>query len=158
MDYDRGKRVFNRLGPSSDNRNYNNNNNNQKVCYHWRNGNCTRANCTFLHHEVAGNGTGASKRPYNNGFATEDHRPSNVRRGGSSYVNGANTWGRGGGRGGNNGISNSTSNRVVVKNDRVCKYWVSGSCSFGDQCKFLHSWCTGSCFAMLTQLEGHQKV
>ncbi|GJV20879.1 zinc finger CCCH domain-containing protein 48-like protein [Tanacetum coccineum] len=103
------------------------------------------------------NGTGASsKRPYNNGFATEDHRVSNVRRGGSSYVSGSNTWGRPG-RGAGNG-SGSGSSRVVVKNDRVCKYWVNGTCSFGDQCKFLHSWCTGSCFAMLTQLEGHQKV
>ncbi|GJX09231.1 zinc finger CCCH domain-containing protein 48-like protein [Tanacetum coccineum] len=164
MDYDRGKRVFNRLGPSSDNRNHNNHNNNnnnsnnQKVCYHWRAGNCTRPNCTFLHHEISlNNGTGASsKRPYNNGFATEDHRVSNVRRGGSSYVSGSNTWGRPG-RGAGNG-SGSGSSRVVVKNDRVCKYWVNGTCSFGDQCKFLHSWCTGSCFAMLTQLEGHQKV
>ncbi|GAA0160527.1 hypothetical protein LIER_17064 [Lithospermum erythrorhizon] len=31
------------------------------------------------------------------------------------------------------------------------------SCTFGDQCRFSHSWSTGDCFSLLTQLEGHQK-
>lgn len=49
------------------------------------------------------------------------------------------------------------SNSIAVKKDRICNYWTQGTCSFGDRCRFLHSWCTGG-FAMLTQLEGHKKV
>ncbi|KAL8217894.1 hypothetical protein R6Q57_021267 [Mikania cordata] len=149
MDFDGGKRVFNRLGPhqQADSRN-------QKVCYHWRAGNCTRFPCPFLHRELSApaNGTTSSKRPY--GFATDDQRSTTARRGGGSNFN---TWGRGGGRGGN-GMNNNIGNRgVVTKKDKICNFWTQGSCTFGDRCRFLHAWCTGS-FAMLTQLEGHQKV
>ncbi|KAD2805536.1 hypothetical protein E3N88_38913 [Mikania micrantha] len=149
MEFDGGKRVFNRLGPhqQTDSRN-------QKVCYHWRAGNCTRFPCPFLHRELSApaNGTTSSKRPY--GFATDDQRSTTARRGGGSNFN---TWGRGGGRGGN-GMNNNIGNRgVVTKKDKICNFWTQGSCTFGDRCRFLHAWCTGS-FAMLTQLEGHQKV
>lgn len=151
MDFDNGKRVFNRLGPPQHQQN---DNRNQKVCYNWRAGNCSRFPCPFLHHELSGpvNGTASSKRPY--GFQTDDQRSSTVRRGGGSNFSSSSTWGRGDGRG--NSISNNRP--VVVRKDKICKYWVQGNCGFGDKCKFLHSWCTGSCFAMLTQLEGHQKV
>ncbi|KHN23067.1 Zinc finger CCCH domain-containing protein 48 [Glycine soja] len=33
-----------------------------------------------------------------------------------------------------------------------------GSCSYGERCKFLHSWSVGDGFSLLTQLEGHQKA
>ncbi|KAE9621003.1 putative transcription factor C3H family [Lupinus albus] len=56
--------------------------------------------------------------------------------------------GRGGGRGG----------EVVKKGDKICNYWVQGNCSFGERCKFLHSWSLGDGFSLLTQLEGHKKV
>ncbi|TQD88028.1 hypothetical protein C1H46_026451 [Malus baccata] len=42
--------------------------------------------------------------------------------------------------------------------ERVCNFWVQGNCSYGDKCKFLHSWSMGDSFSLLTQLEGHQKV
>ncbi|KAF5773649.1 putative transcription factor C3H family [Helianthus annuus] len=162
MDYDGGKRVFNRLGPTqpqTDNRN-------QKVCYHWRAGNCSRFPCPFLHRELSApvNGTtsssSSSKRSH--GF-DNDQRSTVARRGGSNL----NTWGRGGGRGGNvinNNNNNNVNSRgggtgtgVGVKKDKVCNFWIQGSCSFGERCRYMHSWCTGG-FGMLTQLEGHKKV
>lgn len=39
-----------------------------------------------------------------------------------------------------------------------CKYWVTGNCVHGHECKHLHSWFCGSGFTMLTKLEGHEKV
>lgn len=57
-----------------------------------------------------------------------------------------NTWGRVGG-----GVP-------PKKMEKVCNYWAQGSCSFGEKCKFLHSWSIGDCFSLLTTLEGHQKV
>lgn len=151
MDFDGGKRVFNRLGPTQQN-----DNRNQKVCYHWRAGNCNRFPCPFLHRELSApaNGTTSSKRPY--GFATDDQRSTTARRSGGSSFNGSNTWGRGGGRGGN--ALNNNRAGVIKKTEKICNYWVQGSCSYGEKCRYLHSWCTGSCFAMLTQLEGHQKI
>ncbi|KAI3517635.1 hypothetical protein L1887_16850 [Cichorium endivia] len=154
MDLDGGKRVFNRLGhqQQGDNRN-------QKVCFHWRAGNCNRFPCPFLHRELSApaNGAASSKRPY--GFATDDQRSTTTRRGGGSNFNGPNTWGRGGGRGAN-AINNNSSSRgaVVKKTEKICNYWVQGNCGYGEKCRYLHSWSSANCFAMLTQLEGHQKV
>ncbi|XP_076945319.1 zinc finger CCCH domain-containing protein 48-like [Bidens hawaiensis] len=152
MDLEGNKRVFNRLGP---NPNQQPDNRNQKVCFHWRAGNCNRFPCPFLHRELSAppNGTPSSKRPYS--FATDDQRPTAARRGGGSSFN---TWGRGGGRGDGVNNNNISGSGVGVKKDKICKFWVQGSCSFGEKCRYLHSWCTGTCFAMLTQLEGHQKV
>ncbi|XP_071732672.1 zinc finger CCCH domain-containing protein 48-like isoform X1 [Rutidosis leptorrhynchoides] len=150
MDYDGGKRVFNRLGPAQ----HQNDNRNQKVCYHWRAGNCNRFPCPFLHRELSApvNGTASSKRPYGSGFAMDDERSTGARRGGS------NTWGRGGGRGGiNNEFSKINNNKNINKKDKLCNFWVKGNCSFGDKCRYIHSWSTG-CFGMLTHLEGHQKI
>ncbi|TQD80574.1 hypothetical protein C1H46_033878 [Malus baccata] len=42
--------------------------------------------------------------------------------------------------------------------EKVCNFWVQGNCSYGDKCKFLHSWSMGDSFSLLTQLEGHQEV
>ncbi|KAK4483439.1 hypothetical protein RD792_010626 [Penstemon davidsonii] len=39
-----------------------------------------------------------------------------------------------------------------------CKYWVSGNCVHGDNCKDLHSWSSGTGFTMVTKLEGHTKA
>ncbi|KHN31542.1 Zinc finger CCCH domain-containing protein 48 [Glycine soja] len=33
-----------------------------------------------------------------------------------------------------------------------------GNCSYGERCKFLHTWSVGDGFSLLTQLEGHQKA
>ncbi|XP_061351568.1 zinc finger CCCH domain-containing protein 48 isoform X2 [Gastrolobium bilobum] len=135
MDVDGGnKRVFHRLGgPSGDTKH-------QKVCFHWQAGKCNRYPCPFLHSELPpSNANGSSsKRPYgsadNSGFSGPRRNPN--------YSN----WGHGGGRG------------VVMKADKVCNYWIQGKCSYGEGCKFLHSWSLGDGFSLLTQLEGHQKV
>ncbi|KAA8539870.1 hypothetical protein F0562_026562 [Nyssa sinensis] len=145
MDVDGNRRVFQRLGPSNDNKQ-------QKVCFHWRAGKCNRFQCPYLHRELPqpqqsqqyiSNAAGTSKRPH--GFSDDQH----LTRRNPSFSN-TSTWGRvhGGGVGG----------RVVKRAEKVCNYWVQGSCSYGDKCRFLHSWCTCDCFSLLTQLEGHQKV
>ncbi|KAL6961821.1 Zinc finger CCCH domain-containing protein 48 [Sarracenia purpurea var. burkii] len=141
MDLDGNKRVFQRLGHSSDNRN-------QKVCFNWRAGKCDRYPCPYLHRELpqpqpARNGTASSKRPH--GFAEEQQTARRNPNFGSSS-----SWGRvnGGGVGG----------RIVKKTEKVCNYWVQGNCTYGERCRYLHSWCTGGCFSLLTQLEGHQEA
>ncbi|KAK2366917.1 zinc finger CCCH domain-containing protein [Trifolium repens] len=153
MDFDGGnKRVYNRLGGS----NGGGDSKNQKVCFQWQAGKCNRYPCPFLHSELpTSNGNGApSKRPYadNSGFS------GNRRGGGSSF----NTWGpgRGGGRsrGGGRGSVGGGGRGVVVNVEKVCTYWIQGTCSYGDRCKFLHSWSLGDGFSLLTQLEGHKKV
>lgn len=144
MDLDGGnKRVFNRLGgphgagPADGNKQ-------NKVCFHWRAGKCNRFPCPFLHRELhppgvgLANGSGASKR------FNEDQGFSGPRRG--PHFNSSKTWGRVGG------------NNLIRKTDKVCNYWIQGSCSYGGKCKFLHDWRTGEGFKMLTQLDGHQKV
>ncbi|CAL0333233.1 unnamed protein product [Lupinus luteus] len=147
MDVDGGnKRVFNRLGGDP---------RNQKVCYHWQAGKCNRHPCMFLHCEVPPhNSNGApSKRSYgsaeNLSFNGPPRRSSNF-----------NTWGRGGGgRGGSGGRGGGgRGGEVVKKAEKICNYWVQGSCSFGERCKFLHSWSLGDGFSLLTQLDGHKKV
>jgi len=141
MDVDGGsKRVYNRLGGDAKH---------QKVCFHWQAGKCNRYPCPFLHSELpaSSHANGASsKRAHDNsglsGFSGQ--------RGRSNFNN---TWGRGGGRGGGGG-----GRGVVVKAEKVCNYWIQGNCSYGERCKFLHSWRVGDGFSLLTQLEGHQKV
>lgn len=143
MDLDGGnKRVFHRpSGPGGGDSRHN------KVCFHWQAGKCNRHPCPFLHSEPPPpnvNGT-SSKRPYgsseNSGFSGP-RRSSNF-----------STWGRGGG----GGVAGGT-RLVVRKADKICNYWVQGNCSYGERCKFLHSWSSGDGFSLLTQLEGHQKV
>ncbi|CAN6569372.1 unnamed protein product [Malus baccata var. baccata] len=151
MDVDGGgsKRVFNRLGGQQSDPSKN-----QKVCYHWRAGKCNRHPCPFLHRELPAppsqqgfNGTASTKRHH--AFAANTDGPSSRNRGPNNFNGGASsTWGRTGG-----------ANRVFVrKMEKVCNFWVQGNCSYGDKCKFLHSWSMGDSFSLLTQLEGHQKV
>lgn len=158
MDVDGGRPIFNRLGPSSsaDNNNNNNHNHNhnsnkqQKVCFHWRQGKCTRFPCPFLHSEPsAANG----KRPHQ-GFGGEDnHRGSGgLRRSYNFSNNRNNTWERG------QSQQSGSSNRTYVKKvDTLCKHWVQNNCKWGDNCRYLHQWSTG-CFSLLAPLEGHQQV
>ena len=55
----------------------------------------------------------------------------------------------------NSSVSNQ---RAREQEDKICKYWMSGHCSRGDKCWYLHSWCRGDGFTMLAKLEGHKKV
>ncbi|XP_059667024.1 zinc finger CCCH domain-containing protein 48-like [Cornus florida] len=129
MDVEKNKRVYHR-----------------KVCFNWRAGNCYRFSCPYLHRElpppqsIGGDGAAKSKPPH--GFADDQHLTS---RRNPNFSN-SSTWGRAGG------------DRVVKKTEKLCNYWVQGSCNFGDKCRFLHPWSTGDCLSLLTQLEGHQKV
>nr|GMD55513.1 zinc finger CCCH domain-containing protein 48 [Ipomoea batatas] len=151
MDIDGSKRIFRRLGPSQGD---NGSKQQQKVCFHWRAGRCDRFPCPFLHRELAApppqtqgsltNGTASSKRSH--GYS-DDYRGWPRRN-----TNFNNNWGRNPAHGGGN------STRAVTKTEKICTYWVQGSCKFGDNCRFLHSWITGNCFSLLTTLEGHQKV
>ncbi|XP_042481124.1 zinc finger CCCH domain-containing protein 48-like [Macadamia integrifolia] len=148
---DGNKRVFNRLGaaPASDKP--------QKVCYHWRAGRCSRNPCPFLHRELAppqSNDGIASKRPYGPANDRSFSGPSSMpRRPNPNMPWASNTWGR------NHGGGAPGSARVPRKTqDKVCHYWLDGNCTYGDRCRFLHSWFLSDCFTLLTHLEGHQKV
>ncbi|KAI4351815.1 hypothetical protein L6164_006128 [Bauhinia variegata] len=143
MDFDGGnKRVFQRIGGATADAKY------QKVCYHWQAGKCNRHPCPFLHGELPPSNVNgmSSKRPHGQGSSADSGFPGPRR---SPNFSGASTWGRAHGGG---------ANRIVRKAEKVCNYWVQGSCSFGDRCKFLHSWSLGDGFSLMTQLEGHQKV
>lgn len=149
MDVDGGgnKRVFQRLtGPSNDPKH-------QKVCYHWRAGKCNRFPCPFLHRELQPpavhppNGTASSKRHHAFAASAAADDSGGPRRGPNS-----NTWGR------VHGNAPGGANKFIRKTEKVCNYWIQGNCSYGDKCKFLHSWSMGDSFSLLTQLEGHQKV
>ncbi|KAL6581554.1 Zinc finger CCCH domain-containing protein 48 [Orobanche minor] len=157
MDMDGGRRVFNRLGPSSSNDNSSsyNNSKQQKVCFHWRQGKCTRHPCHFLHGELptAGNG----KR-----VAEDNHRGGSggLRRSGNYHFNNNSTWGRAQLQSqSRHHVSSSGNSRSVVKKiEKICHHWAQGSCKFGENCKYLHQWFTGDCFSLLAPLGGHQQV
>ena len=151
------KRVFQRLGALNDSEKQ------QKVCYHWRAGRCNKFPYPYLPRELPGpppqqhqpfisNGS-SSKRP--NQGVHDDRSFSGARR--SPNFNP--TWGRVHGAGaGNRAQGSGAGNRVFRKIEKLCNYWLQGNCSYGEKCKFLHSWSVGDCFSSLTQLEGHQKV
>ncbi|KAG8390288.1 hypothetical protein BUALT_Bualt01G0068000 [Buddleja alternifolia] len=157
MDAEGGRRVFNRLGPSSSSHNGSNNNDKQqKVCFHWRQGKCTRYPCAFLHSELPTSSSNG-KRAHQEFGAEDNYRGGGggLRRSGI-YASGKsnNTWGR---------VQSqqpvTSSYRTVVKKiEKLCNHWVQGSCKFGDNCKYLHQWSTGDCFTLLAPLEGHQQA
>ncbi|KAJ8552725.1 hypothetical protein K7X08_020118 [Anisodus acutangulus] len=151
---DGSKRVFNRLGPSQQ-QHGDNNNKQPKVCYHWRAGRCNRFPCPFFHRELSApphqqqphgnNGMSSSSSEQPHGFSDDNNRGGSGLRRNPNFNN---TWGRTAGGGG----------AVVRKTEKVCNYWVKGNCTYGNTCRYLHSWTTGDCFTLLTQLEGDQKV
>ncbi|CAL9077348.1 unnamed protein product [Musa acuminata var. zebrina] len=139
------KRMHQRLGPSQaavpDRAN-------NKVCYHWRAGRCNRHPCPFLHSEIptpqqqsASPDGGVAKRnlvwknPSNAGAASGP--PSK--------------WGKGRGGG-------AVGRPPGKAPDRVCNYFLAGNCTYGEKCRFLHSWFVGDSFSLLTSLQGHQKA
>lgn len=141
MDNGGGKRVFQRLSGPGDARN-------QKVCYHWRAGNCNRHPCPYLHRELQpppSNGA-PSKRAH--GFNDESSGFSGPRPR-SNYA--GSTWGRA------HGSANSRTVRKPERVSKICKFWLQGNCGYGEGCRYLHSWSLGDGFSMLTLLEGHKK-
>ncbi|KAF3787985.1 Zinc finger CCCH domain-containing protein 63 [Nymphaea thermarum] len=126
-----------------------------KICYYWQEGRCTRNPCNFLHGEVPGgvdrvgtsNGVNATKRPNqmmefeNGGGPPMQRRPVNPK------------WGRN--TGGSSGAVVESNRRLQGK---VCNFWISGHCKYGNDCKFLHSFFVGEGFTLVTALTGHEKA
>ncbi|XP_042033353.1 zinc finger CCCH domain-containing protein 48-like [Salvia splendens] len=152
MDADGGRRIFNRLGPSSSS---DSNGRQQKVCFHWERGKCTRNPCPFLHGELP---TAANGKRGHQGFGAEDNYRGGggLRRSGNYNFNNSNhnnSWGR------PQSQQPVSGNRTFVRkvDKKICSYWLQGSCRYGDTCKFLHQWSTDS-FTLLTPLEGHKQA
>ncbi|KAK3022833.1 hypothetical protein RJ639_046653 [Escallonia herrerae] len=136
------------------------------VCSYWVAGRCNRNPCRFVHSESPPPQPKKSPR-----LASEDYRygyrPSTIVR--YPKYNGQKNAPveRAGSRGiiaqrAQQNISECKGARTEVKSiektqQKLCKYWVTGNCVQGDNCKFLHSWFCGNGFSMLTRLEGHNK-
>lgn len=128
----------------------------QKVCFHWRAGRCTRHPCPYRHSELP-----EQNNPKRSHGVSDDRSFSGQgfarRKPGNTYINqhGPSKWGRG--HAGSGGAAGGFRPTPKVQ-DRVCKYWMDGKCSYGDTCRFLHQWFSSDAFVMLTQLIGHEKV
>ncbi|XP_074570115.1 zinc finger CCCH domain-containing protein 17-like [Curcuma longa] len=125
------RRTYQRAGPSQvpDRAN--------KVCFHWQAGRCNRHPCPFLHGDPP-------QTVLADGAAKRGHLQGHVSRNPASAGAPPSKWGKG--RAGGKAP------------DKICNYFLAGNCSFGDRCRFLHSWFMSDSFSLLTQLQGHQKV
>ncbi|XP_008795362.2 LOW QUALITY PROTEIN: zinc finger CCCH domain-containing protein 17-like [Phoenix dactylifera] len=113
-----------------------------KVCYHWRAGRCNRHPCPFLHSEPA------AAPAHHQGLVWRN--PSGGGGGGGANPGPPSKWGKGRGEG---------RGRLPTKvPDKVCNYFLAGNCTYGENCRFLHSWFISDSFSLLTPLQGHQKV
>jgi len=135
------KRVHNRLGPGSGGAP---SSTNGKVCNYWRAGRCNRFPCPYLHSELP-EAAAPPKRPAGPG-GNVWRNPNTGGRGGGGH----NRWGRGPGGG-----SGAASHRPP---DRPCKYFLAGTdCSYGERCRYPHSYCISDSITMLAPLKGHDK-
>ncbi|CAL9782216.1 unnamed protein product [Musa acuminata subsp. burmannicoides] len=109
-----------------------------KVCFDWQAGRCNRHRCRFLHSELPQpmSADGATSRRGNHQGLVR----------GNSGAAGAPISGWGKGRAGRKA------------SDKICSYFIGGNCSYGDKCRFLHSWFIGDSFSLLAPLQGHQNV
>ncbi|KAL5718479.1 Zinc finger CCCH domain-containing protein 48 [Ranunculus cassubicifolius] len=162
MDLDNGggKRVFNRLGPQSQQQSHSNFET-QKVCYYWRSGRCNKHPCPYLHSELPQQNNNSKRsqgvQDDNRNFSGQGfaRRKPSFNNNNNQHV--SSKWGRGhGGTGGGGGAGGFRPN--VKVQDRLCNFWIDGKCAYGDKCKFLHQWFISDSFTMLTQLPGHEKV
>jgi WD40 repeat protein len=135
------KRVHNRLGPGSGGAP---SSTTGKVCNFWRAGRCNRFPCPYLHSELP-EAAAPPKRPAGPG-GNVWRNPNSGGRGGGGH----NRWGRGPGGG-----SGAASHRPP---DRPCKFFLAGTdCSYGERCRYPHSYCISDSITMLTLLKGHEK-
>ncbi|KAL0913979.1 hypothetical protein M5K25_017474 [Dendrobium thyrsiflorum] len=126
---------------------------NSKVCFHWRAGRCSRFPCPFLHSELPQHSDGGAKRAA--GADERGFRPQGlVWRNSNTNGNSGppSRWGKGRGGGAAGGVRPQ---RKTL--DKICNYFISGTCSYGEGCKFLHSWFLSDSISLLTPLNGHQK-
>ncbi|CAL4884663.1 unnamed protein product [Urochloa decumbens] len=135
------KRMHNRLGPGSGG---GPSSTNGRVCNFWREGRCNRFPCPFLHSELP-EAAAPPKRPSGPGGNVWRNPTAGGRGGGRGH----NRWGRGPG-----GASAAVTHRPP---DRPCKYFLAGECSYGDRCRYPHSYCISDSITMLTLLKGHDK-
>ncbi|KAF3331860.1 zinc finger CCCH domain-containing protein 17-like protein [Carex littledalei] len=144
------KRIYQRLGPASGQPDRP-----SKVCFHWQAGRCNRHPCPFLHSELpATQGpSSSSKRAPQQNLVWQN--PSTRGNGGGPNGGNQSKWGKGrheeNTRRLNGGVGTS-------QGEKVCKHFLLGTCTFGDRCRYLHSWSIGDGFSLITPLKGHQKV
>uniref|UniRef100_A0A1D1XVH8 Zinc finger CCCH domain-containing protein 17 n=1 Tax=Anthurium amnicola TaxID=1678845 RepID=A0A1D1XVH8_9ARAE len=153
------KRVFQRLGGGSAA---------GKVCKYWLQGSCIRHPCPYLHGDPSSH---RQQQTQYDGAAPK--RAQHYPRGGLVWRNpntggggagrgGPSKWGRGRGGppGGGGGAGAATAAGPAARKgpESICKYFLKGRCTFGESCKFVHSWSIGDDFSFLTLLDGHQKV
>ncbi|KAE8799118.1 Zinc finger CCCH domain-containing protein 17 [Hordeum vulgare] len=140
------KRVHNRLGPAPGAAS---SSSSTKVCIHWRAGRCNRFPCPFLHSELPEAAT--TKRPnQRDGPGGHVWRNPNSGGGGRGGGGGYNKWGRGPG-----GADGGVRHKVP---DRPCKFFLAGDCTYGEKCRYPHTYCMSNSITLLTPLQGHEKV
>ncbi|KAJ6837947.1 zinc finger CCCH domain-containing protein 17-like [Iris pallida] len=123
-----------------------------KVCYHWQAGRCTRHPCLFLHAEPDDSSLPSSKRPHHpnpnpnpnpNASSALVWRNPNA----SSSIN-PSRW----------GPKSRLGGAPRAPAGAVCKYFLAGTCSYADKCRYLHSYSSGDAVSLLAPLQGHTKV
>lgn len=127
---------------------------NNKVCFNWRAGRCNRFPCPYLHSELPQHADGGAKRAAaadERGFRSQGLVWRNSNTNGNSGP--PSKWGKGRGGGSAGGVRPQ---RKPL--DKICNYFISGTCSFGESCRFLHSYFLSDSISLLTPLNGHQKV
>ncbi|KAG8059891.1 hypothetical protein GUJ93_ZPchr0002g25226 [Zizania palustris] len=141
------KRVHNRLGPAHG---VASSSTSGKVCIHWRAGRCNRFPCPYLHSELPEANT---KRPNHSG-GPAGHVWRNPNTGGEGGRGGGgggpSKWGRGPG-----GADGGPRHKPA---DRPCKFFLAGDCSYGEKCRYPHTYCMSDSITLLTPLQGHEKV
>ncbi|WOL07509.1 zinc finger CCCH domain-containing protein 17 isoform X1 [Canna indica] len=123
---------------------------NNKVCYHWRAGRCNRHPCPFLHSELPAPQQHSSAPDGGAGLAKRSLVWKNPSAAGAASGP-PSKWGKG--RGG--GAPGRPPGKAP---DKVCNYFLAGNCTYGERCRYLHSWFISDSFSLLAPLQGHEKA
>ncbi|KAF8015096.1 hypothetical protein BT93_H0787 [Corymbia citriodora subsp. variegata] len=150
------------------------------VCRHWLAGYCSRDPCRFMHGGGGGRdgGSRGEVRGHHQRRSLTYHRVAQDQEDKLCHQ-----WASGDdcARGGNGGEVHrhhqrrsltyhrvaqdqdrrrqSREQQLPQKEDKLCHHWASGDdCARGENCRFLHSWSSGSEFCMVAQLHGHQET